>query len=435
MKSMSYQKPKGTNDLLPGTSEKWQFVEETARLIFRDYQYEEIRTPIFEHYEVISRSVGDTTDIVSKEMYDFYDKGDRHVTLRPEGTAPIVRSFVENKLFGPEFAKPYKTYYMGPMFRYERPQAGRLRQFHQIGAEAFGSENPAVDVESMAMALDFFKQIGIQKFKLVINSLGDKETRAAYRQALIDYLEPKQDELSEDSRRRLHENPLRVLDSKDKKDCIIVADAPSILDYLSDASKTHFETVKAMLDALSIAYEVDSNMVRGLDYYTNTIFEIMSEAPGMGAQATICAGGRYDGLVEELGGPATPGFGFALGIERVLITMEAENVVVPAINEIDAFIVGIGVETNVESLKLVQAIRNFGFSADRDFMNRKPKAQFKTAGKLNAKLVLTLGENELKEGIVNVKSMANRNEKAFPVTDIYERFDEVYDEMMTVMFD
>ncbi|MBP2100096.1 histidine--tRNA ligase [Enterococcus rivorum] len=426
---MSYQRPKGTNDLLPGVSEKWQFVEETARLIFRDYQYQEIRTPIFEHYEVISRSVGDTTDIVSKEMYDFYDKGDRHVTLRPEGTAPIVRSFVENKLFGPEFSKPYKTYYMGPMFRYERPQAGRLRQFHQIGAEAFGSENPAVDVESMAMALDFFNQLGIKQIKLVINSLGDKETRATYRQALIDYLEPKMAELSDDSKRRLHENPLRVLDSKDKKDKAIVTEAPSILDYLSDASKEHFETVKTMLTDLNIPYEIDSNMVRGLDYYTNTIFEIMSEAPGMGAQSTICAGGRYDGLVEELGGPSTPGFGFALGIERVLITMDAENVEVPVINEIDAYIVGLGTETNIESLKLVQAIRNFGFSADRDFMNRKAKAQFKTAGKLNAKLVLTLGENELSEGIVNVKSMENRNEKAFPLTDIYEKFDEVYDEM------
>ncbi|MTD42318.1 histidine--tRNA ligase [Erwinia sp. CPCC 100877] len=432
---MSYQKPKGTNDLLPGTSEKWQFIEETARLIFRDYQYEEIRTPIFEHYEVISRSVGDTTDIVSKEMYDFYDKGKRHVTLRPEGTAPIVRAFVEHKLFGPEFAKPYKTYYMGPMFRYERPQAGRLRQFHQIGAEAFGSENPAVDVESMMMALDFYKQLGVQQIRLVINSLGDKATRKAYRQALIDYLEPKQEELSEDSKRRLHENPLRVLDSKDKKDRVIVADAPSILDYLSDTSKIHFETVKTMLDALDISYEVDSNMVRGLDYYTDTIFEIMSDAPGMGAQSTICAGGRYNGLVEELGGPETPGFGFAMGIERVLMTMEAEEVVIPAINEIDAYVVGIGSETNTEALKLVQAIRGFGFSADRDFMNRKPKAQFKTADKLQAKLVLTIGESELAEGIVKVKSMANRNEKTFALTDIYERFDEVYDEMLTVAFD
>lgn len=432
---MNYQKPKGTNDLLPGQSEKWQFVEETARLVFRDYQYEEIRTPIFEHYEVISRSVGDTTDIVSKEMYDFYDKGDRHVTLRPEGTAPIVRSFVENKLFGPEFAKPYKTYYMGPMFRYERPQAGRLRQFHQIGAEAFGSENPAVDVESMAMALDFFKQLGIKKYKLVINSLGDKATRTAYRQALLDYLIPQKAQLSADSQRRLHENPLRVLDSKDKKDRLIVQEAPSILDYLSDASKAHFDAVQEMLLALKIPFEVDSNMVRGLDYYTNTIFEIISEAPEMGAQATICAGGRYDGLVEELGGPATPGFGFALGIERVLITMEAEGIVIPAIEQIDAYVVGIGAETNVEALKLVQTIRNFGFSAERDFMDRKPKAQFKSAAKLNAQLVLTLGETELAEGVVKVKSMASRKEQVFLLTEIYERFNEVYDEMLTVMFD
>lgn len=432
---MSYQRPKGTNDLLPGNSEKWQFVEETARLVFRDYQYHETRTPIFEHYEVISRSVGDTTDIVSKEMYDFYDKGDRHITLRPEGTAPLVRAFVENKLFGPEFAKPYKTYYIGPMFRYERPQAGRMRQFHQIGAEAFGGNNPAVDVESMAMALDFFQQLGIQKIKLVINSLGDKETRAAYRQALIDFLEPQQEVLSSDSKRRLHENPLRVLDSKDKKDQAIVANAPSILDYLSEASAKHFAEVKNMLEALGIPYVVDSNMVRGLDYYTDTIFEIMSEAPGMGAQSTICAGGRYDGLVEELGGPSTPGFGFALGIERVLITMEAEEIVIPAIDQIDAYVVGIGEETNIESLKLVQSIRNFGFSADRDFMQRKPKAQFKTAGKLNAKLVLTIGETELAEGIVNVKSMETRKEKSFSLTEVYENFAEIYDEMTTVVLD
>ncbi|WP_321387786.1 histidine--tRNA ligase [uncultured Enterococcus sp.] len=429
---MNYQKPKGTYDLLPGTTEKWQFVEETARLLFRDYQYQEIRTPIFEHYEVIARSVGDTTDIVSKEMYDFYDKSNRHVTLRPEGTAPVVRAFVENKLFGPEYAKPYKTFYMGPMFRYENPQAGRQRQFHQIGVEAFGSDNPAVDVESMAMAMDFFKQLGISEIKLVINSLGDKESRAAYRQALIDYLEPRAEELSEDSKRRLHENPLRVLDSKDRRDKAIVADAPSILDYLNEVSKQHFDTVLQMLEELEIPYVIDQNMVRGLDYYTHTIFEIMSEAKAMGAQSTICAGGRYDGLVEELGGPETPGFGFAMGIERILLTMEAEEVIIPEINEVDAYVVGIGPDTNLASLKLVQAIRNFGFSADRDFMARKPKAQFKTAAKLNAKLVLTIGESELVEGIVNVKNMTSREEKPFKLDDIYERFSEVYDEMTTV---
>ena len=432
---MNYQRPKGTSDLLPGVTDQWQFIEETARLLFRDYQYQEIRTPIFEHYEVISRSVGDTTDIVSKEMYDFYDKGDRHVTLRPEGTAPIVRAFVENKLFGPEYAKPYKTYYMGPMFRYEQPQAGRMRQFHQIGVEAFGSENPAVDVETMAMAMDFFKQLGINQIKLVINSLGDRETRVAYRQALIDYLEPHADALSEDSKRRLHDNPLRVLDSKDRKDRAIVDGAPSILDYLNESSRTHFDAVVSMLEDLEIPYEIDTNMVRGLDYYTHTIFEIMSEAKGMGAQTTICAGGRYDGLVEELGGPETPGFGFAMGIERILLTLKAEEILIPEIDDLDVYVVGIGEETNAASLKLVQAVRNFGFSADRDFMNRKPKAQFKSAAKLNAKLVLTIGESELEQGIVNVKGMASREEKAFKLEDIHQNFGEVYDEMTTVMFD
>ena len=426
---MSYQRPKGTNDILPGESEKWQFVEETARLVFNDYQYQEIRTPIFEHYEVISRSVGDTTDIVSKEMYDFHDKGDRHVTLRPEGTAPIVRAYVENKLYGPEFKKPYKVYYTGPMFRYERPQKGRLRQFHQIGVEAFGSENPSLDVEVMAMAMDFFKQLGINQLRLVINTLGDKETRTNYRQALINYLEAHEEELSEDSRRRLHENPLRVLDSKDRKDQPIVADAPSILDYLSDYAKEYFEGVTKTLEYLNISYEIDHRMVRGLDYYNHTIFEIMSDAPGMGAQTTICGGGRYDGLVEELGGPETPGIGFAMGIERILLTLEQEDVMIPSAASLDAYVVGLGEATNMESLKVVQAIRGFGFSADRDFMGRKAKAQFKTADKEGAKLVLTLGEDELSNGVINVKDSATREEKAFPLTDIYEDFAAIYDEM------
>ncbi|MGG5369783.1 histidine--tRNA ligase [Enterococcus sp. AZ196] len=426
---MSYQRPKGTNDILPGESEKWQFVEETARLVFNDYQYQEIRTPIFEHYEVIARSVGDTTDIVSKEMYDFHDKGDRHVTLRPEGTAPIVRAYVENKLFGPEFKKPYKVFYTGPMFRYERPQKGRLRQFHQIGIEAFGSENPSLDVEIMAMAMDFFKQLGINQLRLVINTLGDKETRANYRQALITYLEAHEEELSEDSRRRLHENPLRVLDSKDRKDQPIVADAPSILDYLSDYAKEYFEGVTKTLEYLDIAYEIDHRMVRGLDYYNHTIFEIMSDAPGMGAQTTICGGGRYDGLVEELGGPETPGIGFAMGIERILLTLEQEDVLIPSAAGLDAYVVGLGESTNLEALKVVQAIRGFGFSADRDFMGRKAKAQFKTADKEGAKLVLTLGEDELAKGVINVKDSATREEKAFPLAAIYEDFAAIYDEM------
>ncbi|MGM8141243.1 histidine--tRNA ligase [Enterococcus italicus] len=428
---MKYQRPKGTNDILPGESEKWQFVEETARLLFKDYQFDEIRTPLFEHIEVISRSVGDTSDIVTKEMYDFYDKGDRHITLRPEGTAPIVRSFVENKLYGPEFPKPYKVYYTGPMFRYERPQKGRLRQFHQIGVECFGSKNPATDVEIMAMALAFFEQLGISDLRLVINTLGDSETRVSYRQALIEYLTPFEEQLSADSKRRLHENPLRVLDSKDKKDKEIVANAPQILDYLTTESKTHFETVTAMLDALGIVYEIDSNMVRGLDYYTHTIFEIMHDSDALGTQSTICAGGRYDNLIEEFGGESTPGFGFGIGIERVLLTLDSEGIELPTIDTIDAYVVHLGDETNVEALKLVQAIRNAGFSADRDYMGRKAKAQFKSADKAKARLVVTIGDSELAEQQVKIKNMATRVEATYPLAKIYDEFATVYDEMIT----
>ncbi|MCJ0565152.1 histidine--tRNA ligase [Enterococcus cecorum] len=427
---MAYQRPKGTNDILPGESEKWQTIEQTARKLFNQYQFHEIRTPIFEHIEVISRSVGDTTDIVTKEMYDFHDKGDRHITLRPEGTAPIVRSFVENKLFGPEHQKPYKVYYMGPMFRYERPQKGRLRQFHQIGVEVFGSDNPATDVETMAMALQFFRELGIKDLRLVINSLGDQETRTSYRQALIDYLTPFKEQLSADSNRRLLENPLRVLDSKDEKDKAVVAGAPSILDYLSETAQKHFEAVTKMLDALNIAYEIDSNMVRGLDYYTHTIFEIMSDDPKMGAQSTICAGGRYNQLVAELGGPETAGFGFAMGFERLLMILEAQGITLAAQKPLNVYVVSLGEATNIEALQIVQSIRQAGFSAERDVMNRKAKAQFKTADKLNAQLVLTIGETELANGVVNVKNLATRVEKAYPLTQIQTQFETVYQEMM-----
>ncbi len=319
---MKLQKPKGTQDLLPQDSAKWQYVENFTRSIFKQYNYAEIRTPIFEHYEVISRSVGDTTDIVTKEMYDFYDKGERHITLRPEGTAPVVRSYVENKLFAPEVQKPAKFYYMGPMFRYERPQAGRLRQFHQIGVECFGSNNPATDVETIAMAYHFFEELGIKDIRLHLNSLGNPESRAAYRQALIDYLTPLKEQLSKDSQRRLEENPLRVLDSKEKEDKVAVENAPSILDYLDEESTVHFEAVRSMLDNLGITYTIDTNMVRGLDYYNHTIFEFMTEVGGN--DLTICAGGRYDGLVTYFGGPETPAFGFGMGIERLILVLESK---------------------------------------------------------------------------------------------------------------
>ena len=305
---MKLQKPKGTQDILPVDSAKWQYVENVARETFKKYNYGEIRTPMFEHYEVISRSVGDTTDIVTKEMYDFHDKGDRHITLRPEGTAPVVRSYVENKLFAPEVQKPVKVYYIGSMFRYERPQAGRLREFHQLGVECFGSKNPATDVETIAMAYQLFNTLGIKDVTLHLNSLGNTESRLAYRQALIDYLTPMRESLSKDSQRRLDENPLRVLDSKEKEDKVAVENAPSILDYLDEESQAHFDEVRTMLDSLNIPYVIDTNMVRGLDYYNHTIFEFITTVDK--SELTICAGGRYDSLVEYFGGPETAGFGF-----------------------------------------------------------------------------------------------------------------------------
>ena len=405
---MKLQKPKGTQDILPQESAKWQYVEEFARETFRKYNYAEIRTPIFEHYEVISRSVGDTTDIVTKEMYDFYDKGDRHITLRPEGTAPVVRSYVENKLFAPEVQKPVKLYYMGSMFRYERPQAGRLREFHQIGAECFGSSNPVTDVEMIAMAAQFFKEIGITNVSLELNTLGNPESRAAYRQALIDYLTPLKASLSADSQRRLEENPLRVLDSKEPEDKVAVEGAPSILDYLDEESSAYFEAVRSMLETLKIPYVINTNMVRGLDYYNHTIFEFTTEVAG--SQLTICAGGRYDGLVAYFGGPETPGVGFGMGLERLLLVLDKQGVDLPIETGLDAYIAVLGAGANGKALELVQSLRAQDFAAERDYLDRKIKAQFKSADIFQAKTIITLGESELESGELTVKNNVTRQE-------------------------
>lgn len=425
---MRYQRPKGTADILPEESEKWHFVEETARLLFADYQYREIRTPLFENFEIFSRSAGDTSDVVTKEMYDFHDKGDRHVALRPEGTAGVVRAYVENKLYGPEHTKPYKAFYIGPMFRYERPQSGRQRQFHQIGVEAFGSDSPALDVEVIAMALAYFKQLGIDGLRVAVNSLGDTQSRADYRQALIDYLKPHYDELSADSQERLEKNPLRVLDSKEPEDQQFVADAPSILDYLTDGARDHFEQVKQLLDVLGIDYVVDPTMVRGLDYYNHTIFEVMVQSKVLGhGYTTVCGGGRYSGLVKELGGPDDAGVGFAIGLERLMLLLADKGIEVPDGHQLDVYVVGIGDETNVETLKLVQAIRGFGFSANRDFLGRKPKAQFKSANKENASFVITIGQSELESRTAHFKSMVTSEEVSLPLDDLYTKFPEIYD--------
>ncbi|MBP2622150.1 histidine--tRNA ligase [Streptococcus panodentis] len=422
---MKLQKPKGTQDILPQDAAKWQYVEEFARKTFRKYHYGEIRTPIFEHYEVISRSVGDTTDIVTKEMYDFYDKGDRHITLRPEGTAPVVRSYVENKLFAPEVQKPVKVYYMGSMFRYERPQAGRLREFHQIGAECFGSSNPATDVEMIAMAAQFFKEIGIRNVSLQLNSLGNPDSRAAYRQALIDYLTPLKDSLSADSQRRLAENPLRVLDSKEKEDKAAVAGAPSILDYLDEDSRVYFEAVRAMLESLDIPYVINTNMVRGLDYYNHTIFEFTTDVAG--SELTICAGGRYDGLVAYFGGPETPGVGFGMGLERLLLVLDKQGVELPVETGLDVYVAVLGAGANSSALELVQALRAQGFAAERDYLDRKLKAQFKSADSFGAKTLITLGESEVESGQVTVKNNQNRSEVTVSLDQIQSNFQSVFE--------
>ncbi|CAM3053584.1 histidine--tRNA ligase [Lactiplantibacillus plajomi] len=423
---MRYQRPKGTADILPGDSEKWQYVEQTARDLFKTYQFKEIRTPMFENFEVFSRSAGDTSDIVTKEMYDFHDKGDRHVTLRPEGTAGVVRAFVENKLYGPQVLKPYKVYYMGPMFRYERPQSGRLREFHQLGVEAFGSESAALDVEVIAMGFNLLKKFGLNDLKLVINTLGDQQTRDDYRQALIDYLEPHFDELSDDSKERLHKNPLRVLDSKAPEDQKFVADAPSILDYLTPAAQQHFDQAKAYLEALEIPYEVDATMVRGLDYYNHTIFEIMTNSKSLGqGYTTICAGGRYNGLVKELGGPEVSGVGFGLGVERLLVLMDAEKVAVPTDDHLDVYVVGIGDAASATTLKLVQAVRGAGLTAERDYLDRKPKAQFKSADRLNARYTMTVGDSEIEAQVVNLKEMATGEERKVAMADIFNDVKQV----------
>lgn len=424
---MKLQKPKGTQDILPADSAKWQYVENVARETFKKYNYGEIRTPMFEHYEVISRSVGDTTDIVTKEMYDFHDKGDRHITLRPEGAAPVVRSYVENKLFAPEVQKPVKVYYIGSMFRYERPQAGRLREFHQLGVECFGSKNPATDVETIAMAYQLFNTLGIKDVTLHLNSLGNTESRLAYRQALIDYLTPMRESLSKDSQRRLDENPLRVLDSKEKEDKVAVENAPSILDYLDEESQAHFDEVRTMLDSLNIPYVIDTNMVRGLDYYNHTIFEFITTIDK--SELTICAGGRYDSLVEYFGGPETAGFGFGLGLERLLLVLDKQGIELPVEESLDVYIAVLGSGANGKALELVQAIRYQGFKAERDYLGRKIKAQFKSADTFKAKTVITLGESEVESGQVNVKNNATREEVTVSFEELTKNFAAVLEQL------
>lgn len=409
--------PRGTQDILPEQSYKWQAVEDIIRQTCNVYQYKEIRTPIFEHTELFTRSVGDTTDIVQKEMYTFEDRGNRSLTLRPEGTASTVRAYVEHKLFG-QPDQPVKLYYMGPMFRYERQQAGRYRQFVQFGIEAIGSADPAVDAEVIALAMDVYKKAGLKELKLVLNSLGDSESRNAHKDALVAHFSPRIDEFCGDCQNRLEKNPLRILDCKRDRDHELMATAPRLTDYLNDESAAYFEKVKAYLDALDISYELDSNLVRGLDYYNHTAFEIMSTSSGFGAITTLAGGGRYNGLVEELGGPSSPGIGFAMSIERLLLALEAEKAIIEDHSSVDAYIIALGDGTKIAAMKVLKELRDAGISSDMDYADRKLKAQMKSADRKKAKVVLILGEDELSNNSVQVKLLATGEQQLVSLEEI-----------------
>lgn len=421
---MAISIPRGTQDILPGEVEKWQAIENKARELCEKYQYREIRTPIFEHTELFLRGVGDTTDIVQKEMYTFEDKGKRSLTLRPEGTASTVRAFVEKKMFG--FAnQPVKLYYMGPMFRYERPQAGRFRQFVQFGIEALGSNDPAIDAEVISLAMNLYKEMGLKKLKLIINSLGDKESRNAHRDALINHFKPSIGEFCHDCQNRLEKNPLRILDCKQDRDHPLMQSAPSILEFLNEYSKNYFEKLQQYLTLLEIPYTVDANLVRGLDYYNHTAFEIMSDAEGFGAITTLCGGGRYNGLAEDLGGPETPGIGFALSIERFIAALNAEGVELNSDEGIDCYLAALGEDAKDYTVGLLQQLRMAGFSAERDYLDRKIKAQFKAADRFKAKFVAVLGDDELKKKVITIKNMATGEQVEAGLDSFINTFQEM----------
>lgn len=402
--------PKGTKDVLPAQSYKWQFVEDCARRVARQFNIKEVRTPVFEHTELFARGVGDTTDIVNKEMYTFVDKGGRSVTLKPEGTAGVARMFIENGLASSPL--PMKSFYITPCYRYERPQAGRLREFHQFGVEVYGSPAPAADAEVIFAASSFLKELGINDTRLELNSIGCKTCRASYNAALKEYFRPHIGEMCATCRERFDKNPLRMLDCKEDGCKKIAAGAPKILDYLCPDCASHFESVKNLLAAQGIEFVVNPNIVRGLDYYTRTVFEFVSTS--IGAQGTVCAGGRYDGLIAELGGPQTPAVGFAAGLERLILLMENTSVPFPAAPVPDIYIAGMDDESRAKAFALAGQLRSQDVSAECDLMERSVKAQLKYADKLGATYVAVIGENELKEGAVNVKKMADGSSQNVP---------------------
>lgn len=414
------QIPKGTKDVLPGDVYLWHHLENTARETAERYAFKEIRTPVFEHTELFARGVGDTTDIVNKEMYTFLDKGNRSVTLRPEGTAGVARAFLENGLAGGVL--PFKAYYLISAFRYERPQAGRLREFHQFGAELYGAAGAQADAEIISLADDFLKNLGLKKTALQINSIGCKTCRGAYHKALKEYFAPYLIDMCDDCRSRYHKNPMRIIDCKEERCKKYTENAPRMIDYLCEDCKAHFEEVKSLLNGAGISFTVNPSIVRGLDYYSRTVFEFTSDAAG--AQGTVLGGGRYDTLLEQMGEKPVPAVGFAAGLERLLMVIAAENAPVPEDGGVTCYFAGMDKPAREKAFLLAGELRKAGVSCEVDLMERSVKAQFKYANKTKARFVAVIGESELSQGAAEVKDMKNSSSERVKFAELAQYFKE-----------
>lgn len=409
--------PRGTKDIVPAEAYKWNYLEGKFRDLCKLYGYEEIRTPIFEHTELFKRGVGDTTDIVQKEMYTFKDRGDRDLTLKPEGTAGVIRAFIENKMYAE--TQPTKLFYITPCFRYERPQSGRQRQFHQFGVEALGSDTPSLDAEVISLAMQFLGEAGLKDLTVSINSVGCPVCREEYNQLLKDYLAAKADVLCDLCNDRRDKNPMRVIDCKNETCQANIVDIPLMADHLCENCKDHFSQLKLYLDEMNINYVVDKKIVRGLDYYKRTAFEIISN--DLGAQSTVCGGGRYDGLVEQIGGPSGySGIGFGLGAERLLLTLEANGVEIGNPNYTDIFVVTIGDKAKLKSFSILKDLRDNHISADKDHLDRSLKAQFKYSNKINAKYTIVIGDDELDKDEATLKNMETGDQILIKISELVE---------------
>ena len=409
--------PRGTKDILPDTVGDWLYIEKEIRDLCKRFGYQEIRTPVFEHTELFQRGIGEGTDVVDKEMYTFTDRGGRSVTLRPENTASAVRAYLQNKLYAE--ADLVKLFYIGSMFRYDRPQAGRLREFHQFGIEALGESNPAVDAEVILLAIKLLEGLGLKDLELSINSVGCPECRSQYRTMLQDFFRDKLEDLCEDCKSRFDRSPLRILDCKKDSDKPYMADAPKITDCLCEECSSHFEALKQHLAKAGVGFKHDPRLVRGLDYYTKTAFEI--KYPPLGAQSAVAGGGRYDGLIEEMGGNHTPAVGFATGLERLLLALENQNLLPDKNRSVDAYVVALGEKAQAEAFKLVMDLRDAGLSAAIDYAGRSMKAQMKQANKLNAKYAVILGDDEIAEGAALIRSMADISQEKVAFDAVIEK--------------